>query len=164
MLARAADLPGVALLDSGGPAWGETSILGVGGEVVARWPDDGADPFEVVRARLSEFEAPRHPEWPFTGGLIGWFGYEVRSLIEQLPDRHPRDTVVPDAYWCAYRVCALRDEATGRCEIVWLEDPGDPSATRRARELVAALRRRLLDADRAPGPPRAPSRRARRCP
>jgi len=152
MLARAADMPGLALLDSGAPGWGQTSILGVGGEAVVSWPGEDLDPFSTLRAALNETSAPRHPRWPFTGGLIGWFGYDVRLLLEDLPDRHLRWSGLPDLHLAAYRVCALRDEASGRTEISVLEDREDPDATDRARELAAELRQRLLDPARRPEP------------
>jgi para-aminobenzoate synthetase component 1 len=152
MLARASDLPGIALLDSGGPAWGRTSILGVGGETAVSWPDRDGDPFATLRNVLDGTTAPRHPRWPFTGGLIGWFGYDVRLLLEVLPDRHPRWCGLPDLHLATYRVCALRDEASGQTEISVLEDGDDPDATDRARELAAVLRQRLTDPARRPGP------------
>ncbi len=153
LLARAADLPGVALLDSGGPRWGRFSILGVGGRPVVRWPDAAGDPFTHLRRATEEFSAPRHHRWPFTGGLIGWLGYDCRLLLETLPDRHPRWSPLPDAYFAAYRVCALRDELTGDVEIAVLEDPDDPAANARCRELASILRRRL----QGPPPEAVPS-------
>lgn len=163
MLARARGMPGIALLDSGGPAWGRTSVLGVGGEIVASWPAATRDPFAAVRDDLARYTVEHHHDWPFTGGLIGWFGYDMRTLVEELPDRHPRGDRLPSCLVMAYRVCALRDETSGRCEIVWLEDPEDEAATRRARELAAALRTRLVDPAADPGPVPAAPRSAIRC-
>jgi para-aminobenzoate synthetase component I len=46
---------------------------------------------------------------PFTGGWLGWLGYELAWEIEQLPDRQPDPLPFPVAYWYAPRAFAVLD-------------------------------------------------------
>ena len=157
LLARLADLQDVTLLDSGGGGrHGRTSILAVGGYgcFTGRSPDvaRGEGPFEDLRRHLGCVTVAPDPRWPFTGGLVGWFGYDVRLLLERLPDRHPRDQSTPDWHFVACRVCVLRDEATGETVVARLEDPGDDALTSRVRHDARVVRERLTDPARRPVP------------
>jgi para-aminobenzoate synthetase component I len=46
---------------------------------------------------------------PFTGGWLGWLGYELAWEIEQLPDRQPDPLPFPIAYWYAPQQLAILD-------------------------------------------------------
>jgi len=56
---------------------------------------DCADPFEYIRAFLAQFKVPTQADLPdlpsFTGGLVGYFGYDAVRYIE------PRLNNVPEA-------------------------------------------------------------------
>lgn len=140
LLACAASLPAPALLDGGGG--GLWSVLAVGGEDVVAWrPGDSPDPFDEARRHLGRYTVPPG-ELPFTGGLVGWFGYDCRGSLETLPHRHPR-AAGPAVLLRAYRVFAIRDESVGGVRVVHLEDPADPERTAAARLLAARLLRCL---------------------
>jgi para-aminobenzoate synthetase component I len=46
---------------------------------------------------------------PFTGGWLGWLGYELAWEIERLPVRHPDPLPFPIAYWYAPQSFAILD-------------------------------------------------------
>ncbi len=52
-------------------------------------------------------DLPEH--LPFTGGWLGWLGYELASEIEDLPDRQLDPLPFPVAYWYAPHAFAVLD-------------------------------------------------------
>ena len=57
------------------------------------------------------------PDLPFTGGWLGWLGYDLAWEIEQLPELN-RDTLpFPVAYWYEPECFAVLDHAA---QILWL--------------------------------------------
>ena len=46
---------------------------------------------------------------PFTGGWLGWLGYELAWEIEKLPDRQPDPLPFPVAYWYEPKTFAILD-------------------------------------------------------
>jgi para-aminobenzoate synthetase component I len=53
------------------------------------------------------FGLPAH--LPFTGGWLGWLGYELAGEIENLPERQPDPLPFPIAYWYAPSAVAILD-------------------------------------------------------
>jgi para-aminobenzoate synthetase component I len=49
------------------------------------------------------------PHLPFTGGWLGWLGYELAWEIEALPARQPDPLPFPIAYWYAPHAFAILD-------------------------------------------------------
>lgn len=101
------------LLESveGGEKWGRYSFLGFGPAttVTARGgkatiADGGVtrvvdDPVRALR-ELVAGGAPNLPYLPrFTGGLVGYFGYDCVRYFEDIPDENPDDAGFPD--YCA---------------------------------------------------------------
>ncbi len=61
------------------------------------------DPLEVLRQRLSEFKAAHLPQLPpFTGGAVGYLGYDVVRYTEHLPDAPSDDRQLPDLSFAFY--------------------------------------------------------------
>ncbi len=56
---------------------------------------------------LSHIDLPAH--LPFTGGWLGWLGYELAWEIENLPDRSTDPLPFPVAYWYAPSAFAILD-------------------------------------------------------
>lgn len=61
--------------------------------------------------------SPLPPHLPFTGGWLGWLGYDVAWEIEQLPDHKIDPLPFPIAFWYEPDCFALLDHAQ---QILWL--------------------------------------------
>ncbi|WP_084413381.1 aminodeoxychorismate synthase component I [Desulfovirgula thermocuniculi] len=155
---RLADLPYSFLLDSAllMPGLGRYSIM-------------GADPFLVLRAkgkrlRIQQegkaFSCYGHPleklrellilwrldpselPFPFAGGAVGYFSYDLGRLLERLPSLAADDLLTPDLCLGFYDTAAVVDRLTGE---VWLVSTGlperePPAAKRRAAKRLEELK------------------------
>jgi anthranilate synthase component 1 len=135
-LRLAADRRGTFLLESAESdgTWGRWSFVGVrsaavltsrGGREGACWsgaPPAGiplsGDPLEVLRATLAALRTRRVPGMPpLTGGLVGFLGWDVAGLWEELPRRARDDLGVPELALCLATDLAVLDH---RDATVWL--------------------------------------------
>lgn len=161
---KLANASGAYLLESveGGETWGRFSIIGLpclnrytltGNRLT--WWEDGRkvneriieDPLDFVASLQREFRSPRLPELPlFTGGLVGYFGYEiVHSFESRLADDSKPDTLgTPDMVLLESDEVAVFDNLAGRLYLVINVDPrlsdGWNVAQRRLDELTLKLR------------------------
>ena len=145
---KLADGPDAYLLESvqGGETWGRFSIIGLpcsrrytlDGTTATTW-EDGArveeqevdDPLEFVSALQQEFNAPRMEELPvFTGGLVGYFGYEIVQRFEsRLRDGDKPDQLgTPDMVLLLSEEVAVFDNLAGRLYLIVNVDPSVPDA------------------------------------
>lgn len=162
---KLADGPYTYLLESiqGGENWGRHSIIGLpcrrvytlrgntldvtelGQTVETRELDDPLGEVEALRA---QYRVPQLPGLPaFTGGLVGYFGFETIGYIEprlagwQKPDQ----LGTPDALLMLSEEVAVFDNLKGRLYLIVHADPGEPHAyaraCRRLDELTFRLRR-----------------------
>src|ERR1044071_3258959 len=89
-----------------------------GGERIARYSFLGANPFlvkryrdvhpagfmENVRTTMSRYKSVKIPNLPpFTGGAVGYFGYDMVRTIEDIPDTTTDDLGVDDAVLMFYK-------------------------------------------------------------
>jgi anthranilate synthase component I len=167
--------PGTYLFESvqGGERWGRYSIIGLparerlevhegrfrhlrDGEVVLDEALD--DPLARIAEWQAAFDAPRIPQLPrFTGGLVGYFGYDTIRYIEpRLAQRRQADeSGLPDIQlWLSEEVVVF-DNLTGRLFLIVNVDPAEPAAwdkaNQRLDELVAGLAEPLAPRPRASG-------------
>lgn len=146
----------------GGEKWGRYSIIGlpcrtvvraVGAEVQVE--RDGAivervqvaDPLEFVRAFKARYRMPETPGLPrFTGGLVGYFGYETVRYIEPRlgPLDKPDAIGAPDILLMVSDEVVVFDNLAGKLYVVIHVNPAVPNAyveaNRRLDQLVAQLR------------------------
>lgn len=54
-----------------------------------------ADPFAVLKSVLAAYPQPAG-EWPFAGGAIGYFGYDLGRYLEKLPAIASDGELIPD--------------------------------------------------------------------
>jgi para-aminobenzoate synthetase component 1 len=96
-----------------------------------------ADPFAAVRTAIDECFADRAPigAWPFSGGAIGLFGYELGRRLQRLPAR-TETALFPDLLVGLYSWAVVTDHETRRAAL--LIRPDTPAALR------AELQHRLL--------------------
>jgi len=160
---KLADGPHTYLFESveGGERFGRHSIIGLPvrrvyafaghtlyvtehGELVeAREVDD---PFAEVERLRTEHRVPKLPGLPgFSGGLVGWFGFECVRYIEprlaaaELPD----ELGTPDILLMLSEEVAVFDNLKGRLYLVVHADPREPQAWARANRRLDALVHRL---------------------
>ncbi len=65
---------------------GRWSFIGFRPRAVLRWAlEDGGDPYALAAEHVARFEqAPLHDAPPFTGGAVGYFGYDLVRAVEPL--------------------------------------------------------------------------------
>ncbi len=162
---KLADGPYTYLLESveGGENWGRHSIIGLpckrvfklrgntlsveelGETIEQRELDDPLGEIERLRA---QYKVPQLPDMPeFSGGLVGYFGFETVGLIEpRLAKPNREDQLgVPDALLMLSEEVAVFDNLRGRLYLIVHADPAQPQAharaVRRLDELAFRLRR-----------------------
>ena len=158
-----ADKPDTYLFESveGGETWGRYSIIGLpckrryelrdrkltifeDGEAVRA--EVVEDPLDRISELQKEFRAPRLAELPvFTGGLVGYFGYEIVQRFEQrLIDRDKPDELdTPEMVMLLSDEVAVFDNLAGRLFLIVNADPGVPGAWESAQLRLDALSEQL---------------------
>ena len=124
------------LLESveGGEKWARYSFLGSRPEVVVRTKDRrvevirkgrketrtfGRDPLEAVKDVLAEYRPVADPGLPrFSGGGVGFIGYDVVRFFEQLPDRAKPGLDVPDVLFMITDTLVIFDNVTHMIKVV----------------------------------------------
>ena len=111
--ALAKEKPGTFLLESAehGKSWSRYSFIGVASTATlrsvkgkAKWsgkPPQGVllegNIWEVFKQTLDFLSTKRFPSLPpLTGGLVGYFAYDIVRIFEKIPDNNPDETNVPD--------------------------------------------------------------------
>jgi anthranilate synthase component 1 len=105
-----------------------------GGETVARYSFLGCDPFLICRFRkgqpaaefmqnlrstLQRFKSVKVPGLPpFTGGAVGYFGYDMVRTIEDIPDTGRDDLGVDDAALMFYKTILAFDHLRHQIHII----------------------------------------------
>jgi anthranilate synthase component 1 len=149
--------PGTFLLESaeqgsasGGTAWSRYSFVGVrsaatltsaaGAAVWLGTPPVGlptsGDAVEVLRATVAALASSRPPDTgedlpPLTGGLVGFFAYDIVRRFERLPEIALDDLHVPDLGMMLATDLVVLDHYTGTALLVAnvIVDPGADDAT-----------------------------------
>jgi anthranilate synthase component 1 len=77
---------------------GRWSFIGFRPRAVLRWSlADGGDPYALAAEHVARFEqAPMADVPPFTGGAVGFFGYDLVRAVEPLGDPPPDPLGLPD--------------------------------------------------------------------
>jgi len=157
------------LLESveGGEQWGRYSFLGGNPSLVLRnqggridlLGGEGAkllvgvrDPFSALERLLGEYRAVRVPGLPrFTGGWVGYLGYDAVRHLERLPSTAPDDLGLPDAIFLLTDTLLIFDNVTHRITVVsnaFIREQSAAGVERAYREsqqkieaIIAALKR-----------------------
>ncbi|PPJ41496.1 MULTISPECIES: anthranilate synthase component I [unclassified Pseudoxanthomonas] len=169
---KLADAPHTYLFESveGGERFGRYSIIGLpvrrvvtfrGRRVEIR--DHGQlvesrdvdDPFAEVEALRAAHSVPRLPGLPgFTGGLVGWFGFECIGYIEPrlATGDKPDELGTPDILLMLSEEVAVFDNLKGRLYLIVHADPRDADAWDRAQARLDALTTKLRQPGSYPTP------------
>jgi anthranilate synthase component 1 len=160
---KLADGPYSYLLESvqGGEQWGRYSIIGLPCQTVLKVTGDEivrqkhgeivetvrtTDPLAWIRQFAAGYKVPASAGLPrFTGGLVGYFGYETAAYLEpRLQSGKPDPIGAPDILLMVSEEVLVFDNLTGKLLVVIHADPALPGAYQKTQErldgLVAALR------------------------
>ena len=128
---------------------GHTLVVSEHGELVeAR---EVADPFAEVERLRAAHRVPKIDGLPgFTGGLVGWFGFECIGYIERRlagpgPDGEtkPDEMGTPEILLMLSEEVAVFDNLKGRLYLIVHADPSEPQAFARANRRLDQLVHRL---------------------
>ena len=81
-----------------GKRLGRYSFIGFRPREVLRWtPADGGDPSAIAAAAVARYsQAPQEGLPPFSGGAVGFFGYDLVRTVEPLGEPNPDPLGLPD--------------------------------------------------------------------
>jgi anthranilate synthase component 1 len=145
----------------GGEKWGRYSLIGLQTSTVLKVYGnqleivrDGkpmvnrttADPLGEVERFRQLFSMPDLPDLPrFTGGLVGYFGYDtVRYVESRLANSAPKDELgTPDIFLMASDEVAIFDNLSGTIMLVVHVDAKETGALQRAEARLDKLERKL---------------------
>jgi len=146
-----------------------------GGETLARYSFLGCDPFLVMqykkgessaqfmqslRATLKRFRSVQIPNLPpFTGGAVGYFGYDMVRTIEDIPDTGRDDLGTHDAALMFYKTILAFDHLRHQIHIIsnlLVDESREPLEVQYVQ--AAAEIRRIETLLREPLEPPVPSR------
>ncbi|MGB0359903.1 MAG: anthranilate synthase component I [Endozoicomonas sp.] len=151
------------LLESveGGEKWGRYSMIGLPCRTLIRVcgyhikvekdqqiieEQTTSDPFGFIRAFQDRYKVPELPELPrFTGGLVGYFGYDTIRYIEpKLVKSVPQDELnTPDILLMVSDELVVFDNLSGKLMLITHADPSEPAALETANSRLDYLIRQL---------------------
>ena len=139
-------------------------LKSTGDSVVLEWAHGSAerfssDPFLVLKDLLKRFQvAPSKDGLPFPSGVVGYFSYDLKGFLEDLPERSEDDTRIPGCILGFYDTAVVYDNREKKCFAV---STGLPSGDRGcARSRLDELKKRI-DAEAAQDNQRVVSKKAK---
>ncbi len=169
------DGPYAYLLESvqGGEKWGRYSIIGLPAQQILRVTQgvvtvhvDGveteratpADPLEWISAFRKRFHAAplEDADERFSGGLVGYFGYDIVRTIEPRLARSaplPDPLGLPEIQLLVADELLIFDNLRGTLRLLVHADPAQPDAWERGTARLQQLQQRLRESALPPPPP-----------
>src|SRR5437870_2689543 len=104
-----------------------------GGETIARYSFLGSDPFHLLhyrdgqpagfmqnlRATMARYKSVKVPNLPpFTGGAVGYFGYDMVRTIEDIPNTGIDDLGIDDAVLMFFKTVLAFDHLRHQIHII----------------------------------------------
>ncbi|NUF64593.1 anthranilate synthase component I [Acinetobacter bereziniae] len=144
----------------GGENWARYSIIGLGestvfscnaGQLTVKFPDGRVetqtctDPFQYIRDFQAQFKVPTQQDLPalpnFTGGLVGYFGYDaVRYIEPRLSNVPEADPVgLPDLWMMLSKTVVVFDNLKDTLFLIVHADVSDPMAYDKAQQQLDIL-------------------------
>lgn len=101
------------------------------------------NPFEHLRELLRQFSLKNATESvPFECGVVGYFGYDLRSFIERLTTRMVDDLGLPDMYLGFYDTIIAYDTFLQKCYVIGADFGLDDTLQDRMKHIDEILRRK----------------------
>jgi anthranilate synthase component 1 len=112
-----------------------------GGERVGRWsflgaapsgavPRPGEDPFAALKSLPREVPVAGRDDPPFTGGAVGFVGYDAVRRLERLPSKSPDPVGLPEAWFGLFDDVIAFDHVRHRLLFLSRAAAGDEAAVR----------------------------------
>jgi anthranilate synthase component I len=133
---------------SGGERVSRFSFLGAGPREIYRLYEDRlevekdgkkrrlpGEPLDALREVIHAVSAEPGPI-PFTGGLVGYFGYDLIRLVERLPHRPPDPFDLPIALLARFDTVVIFDHARQRVLAIANEVEGEVEVAEAERQLA----------------------------
>ncbi len=156
---KLADQPYTYLFESvqGGERWGRYSIIGLscaerikvfGHKIVHEQGEveknstEAKDPLAWVQDFLHQFKVPDIPELPrFTGGIVGYFGYETVQYIEPRLAKSAKADVLqtPDIFLMVSKELIVFDSLSGKIFLIVHVDPKQEQAQQKGQQRLEEL-------------------------
>ncbi|MHB8996967.1 MAG: anthranilate synthase component I [Armatimonadota bacterium] len=104
------------------------------------------DPLDELKRQLAAYQFVPMPGWErFSGGAVGYLGYDMVRFFEDLPDKNPDDLDLPESQFMFADTLVIFDHVMHRVRVLaqaFIED--DPQtaywdAVRRIEEVVSVL-------------------------
>ena len=107
------------------------------------------NPLDIIAQYHAQFKTPEIPSLPrFTGGLVGYFGYESIYHFEHIAHRlrqpekdNPLHT--PDIFLMLSQELAVVDNLSGKIHLIVYANPSEPQGYENARAKLENLREKL---------------------
>jgi len=68
------------------------------------------NPFNHIENLLKKYKVKNKTKLPFIAGGIGYFGYELKNILEKLPQTTKDDLKIPDLYFVFYNSIIIYDK------------------------------------------------------
>ena len=111
------------------------TVESIGGRTLVDGAPQPGSPFDALERALAAYPLPSPGPVPFTGGAVGFIGYEAGTALEGLRSRHGNPGGQPDMAFGLYDVVAAFDRETRSAWVV----AARPEAEERARRMAARL-------------------------
>ena len=80
------------------------------------------DPMDEIKKFMNKFRFVEVPGLPrFSGGLVGYMGYDMVRFIEDIPDRNPADFDMPDMQFVLTDTILIFDHVDHKIKVVSLQ-------------------------------------------
>lgn len=147
----------------GGERWGRYSMIGLGEGIVLQYRDgqmsrqdtnhtetvECADPFQYIRDFQAQYRVPSQAQIPeltgFSGGLVGYFGYDcVRCIEPKLGQSRQADPIgLPDIWLTLSQQVVVFDKLRDTLFLIVHADVNEPNAFEKAQQALDGLEQRL---------------------
>jgi len=104
------------------------------------------NPFDILGELLATYKLDRcRAPVPFTGGAVGYFGYDLRHFVERVPSAAVDDLELPESYFAFYDSVIAYDHLDERAYLIATGFPEleEEQRLKRARTRMAELKRWL---------------------
>lgn len=111
--------------------------------VTSSW--SAADPLRELESLMARYRSRIHPELPgFTGGAVGYLGYDAVRRFEPTVGSHPKDDLgLPDMLFLIADTVVMFDHRNRRIKVVACAFPGELGVAESRREALGRIGRML---------------------